>query len=76
MQRCPFYGVRWPERSPKLFSVGGDECGLDWGKHGRCQMAAGGQTINYFCCPLALSMKDNLRVASRLIEFPARQAAL
>ena len=67
--RCPFYGHRWPERSPLLRVVGGNECGLDFDRHGPCAMEAAQRNVDYFACPVALDRECLLSAARHLIRF-------
>lgn len=66
---CPFYGRRWPERSPLVRAVGGNECGLDFDGHGPCIMELQGRNVDYFSCPLALDHSSLLAAARYLISF-------
>src|SRR5438067_2363336 len=69
MARCPFYGFRWPERSSELRYIGGNECGLDFEDKGPCLMERDGRTVNYFACPVALSLRGALVAAKDHIRF-------
>jgi len=70
---CPFFGFRWPERTPTLRYVGGDECGLDLDRNSPCLMKAEGVPVNYFVCPVALRRKSFLDAAAQLITFDSGQ---
>ncbi len=71
MARCPFYGCRWPERSPKLERVGGSECGLDVdGYGGPCEMEVEGRAVDYFCCPLVEQRHRFLAACEHLVILP------
>lgn len=69
MVGCPFYGCRWPERSPLLHVVGGNECGLDLECHGACVMEVQGRHVDYFACPVALDHHSLLEAAKHVIQF-------
>jgi hypothetical protein len=69
MTGCPFYGHRWPERSPLLRAVGGNECGLDFDRHGPCAMEQADRNIDYFACPVALDRQSLLSAARYVISF-------
>ena len=69
MPGCPFYGQRWPERSPLLHVVGGNECGLDFDGHGPCAMELAQRGVNYFACPVALDRESMLSAARHVIRF-------
>ena len=69
MPGCPFYGHRWPERSPILKPVTGNECGLDFNGHGGCVMEKEGRHIDYFACPVALERRALLTAARHLVRF-------
>ena len=66
---CPFYGRRWPERSPLLRVVGGNECGLDLDLHAPCAMEAAQRNVDYFSCPVALGRESLLSAARHVIRF-------
>ncbi len=69
MPGCPFYGHRWPERSPTLHIIGGNECGLDLDGHGPCRMESQGRNVDYFACPVALDRHPLLSAARNVIQF-------
>ena len=71
MPACPFYGFHWPERSPTLEYVGGNECGLDLDQHGPCKMGKEGRLPDYYSCPLVDAARHRLHSAKRLIYFQA-----
>ena len=69
MSGCPFYGFRWPERSPTLQYVGGNECGLDIDVNGACLMELQSLRVYYFACPLVAYRWNMLQGSSHLIAF-------
>ena len=69
MPGCPFYGHRWPERSPLLRVVDGNECGLDFDSHGPCVMEVAQRNVDYFACPVALDRECLLSAAGHVIRF-------
>jgi len=69
MLRCPFYGYRWPDLSPVLHHVGGNNCGLDLDHHGTCAMESERRDVNYFACPLVVGMRHLLHPVERRIRF-------
>jgi hypothetical protein len=69
MIRCPFYGFRWPERNPVLRYVGGNECGLDLGRHEACAMEVEKRQVDFFACPVAVEQRHMLYPAQHLIGF-------
>ena len=71
MPQCPFYGFRWPERSLQLCHVGGNECGLEWVRQAPCLMEMEGQAVNYYRCPLVVSMTGQLSAVRGRIGFVA-----
>jgi hypothetical protein len=74
MSGCPFYGFRWPARSPTLRYVGGNECGLDIDKNGVCLMEIKSPSVDYFKCPLVERRSNMLRTSSKLIAFEDRSS--
>jgi hypothetical protein len=66
---CPFYGRRWPERSPILREVGGNECGLDFEHNQPCVMEAQGRHVDYYSCPRAMDKQGLLEAGRHLIGF-------
>jgi hypothetical protein len=74
MIRCPFYGFRWPERNPVLRYVGGNECGLDLGRHEACAMEVEKRQVDFFACPVAVEQRHMLypaNTSSALSEMAA-----
>lgn len=77
MARCPFYGCRWPERSPNLQpSESDNECGLDVENHEVCFMHKQGRTIDFFSCPVADASRAMFTVAEHIISFPTEPARI
>ena len=69
MLRCPFYGFRWPDLNPVLRHVGGNECGLDLEHNGVCEMEAEKRHVDYFACPFAVSLRNQLHPFENIIRF-------
>jgi hypothetical protein len=77
MEKCPFYGFRWPDRTATLFGIGGSECGLDLEGNGPCLMEASGCAIDYRRCEVAERMKPFLSFgASKMRFIPAGSTQL
>lgn len=70
MARCPFYGCRWPDRSPELSKVGGNECGLDVERHAACKMEVEQRDVNLFACPVADAQFALLSVFESVVRVP------
>ena len=71
MSRCPFYGYRWPERSPTLEYVGGNGCGLDLEQNGPCRMELENKQVDYRSCEYASHSAHLIEAAKDLIQFDA-----
>jgi len=69
MSGCPFYGRRWPERSPTLRAVGGNECGLDFEHNHACLMEAEGRHVDYYSCPRTMDLQSLLDAGRHIIRF-------
>lgn len=69
MRGCPFYGYRWPEKSPVLQEVGGNECGLDLDVHNPCAMELEERSVDYSACGIALERRAFLQAAKHFICF-------
>jgi hypothetical protein len=76
MARCPFYGCRWPDRSPQLDAVGGNECGLDVDEHGPCHMEAEGRLADFFACPVVQRMDVMLTASEGIVRFPEEETVV
>jgi hypothetical protein len=63
MHNCAFYGFRWPERSPTLQFVGGNECGLDFDHNGPCVMEVANRPVEYCDCPVVRDRRILLEMA-------------
>jgi hypothetical protein len=65
----PVLGYHWPDLTPVLRHVGGNECGLDLEHHGPCAMELERRDVNYFACPLVVGMRHRLNPVEPLIRF-------
>ena len=68
---CPFYGFRWPARGSHLFRVLGNECGLDFERHGPCQMEQRGDRVDFDQCQLRLNLQHLWDAGKNHIRFHA-----